>query len=930
MSKTEKTLWLLDAYALIYRAYFAFSQNQMINSKGLNTSAIYGFTSTLFEVITAHQPSHIAVVFDTKAPTERHIEYPEYKANREAMPDDIKLAIPYIKKIIEGFNIPILFADGYEADDVIGTLAKKAEKEGFTTFMMTPDKDFGQLVTENIFMYKPARSGNKPEVWGIPEICEKFEIEDPLQVIDYLGMRGDAVDNIPGIPGVGDKTAKKFLKEYGSIEKLLENTADLKGKLKEKVENNKEQALLSKKLATIIIDAPIEFDPKDLHRDPMNKEALKAVFADVEFRTLSKRILGEEAVIADPNGGQMDLFQGGSQADNELEEVLPKAALKTIENVKHNYILVDTQDKEQELLNNLSTASSYCFDTETTGLDPLTAELVGIAFSSKKGEAYYLPCPSNKKECQALLSKFESIFNDEKKEVIAQNLKYDFAILQSYGIRIKGKFFDTMIAHYLLEPDQKHNMDVLAETYLGYQPVSIETLIGKKGKNQLNMRDLKPEEVVEYAGEDADITFQLKKVLAMDLKSNGLMDLFEEIEMPLIPVLADMEREGINLDTDALGKFSVQLGSDIEVLGKDIIKLAGTEFNIDSPKQLGDILFNILKIDEKAKKTKTGQFSTSEDTLSKIADKHEIVPKVLEYRTLKKLKSTYVDSLPNLILPSTGRIHTNYMQAVAATGRLSSNNPNLQNIPIRTEKGREIRKSFIPKDDNFELLAADYSQIELRIIAALSDDQGMIEAFNNGDDIHAATAAKVFEVPIKDVDRDMRSKAKMVNFGIIYGISAFGLAQRLGIKRGESKEIIDNYFDKYPGIKNYMDNSVASAKEKGYVSTIKNRKRILKDINSKNAIVRGFAERNAINAPIQGSAADIIKIAMINIHEVMQKENYKSKMLLQVHDELVFDAHKEELNSLMKMVKEKMEQAVKLKVPLTVEMQHASNWLEAH
>jgi DNA polymerase-1 len=934
MSEEKKELWLLDAYALIYRSYFAFSQAQMVNSKGLNTSAIYGFTTTLFDVLSNRKPTHIAVVFDTDKPTSRHEEYAEYKANREAMPDDIKLAIPYIKKIIEGFNIPILYSDGFEADDVIGTLAKKAEKEGYVTYMMTPDKDFGQLVSENIFMYKPARMGNKAEIWGPEEICKKFEIEDPLQVIDYLGMCGDAVDNIPGIPGVGDKTAKKFLKQYGSMENLLENTADLKGKMKEKVENNRDQALLSKKLATIIIDAPIDFDPKSLTKDPMNKEVLEEIFAEMEFRTLSKRILGEELSVTSSNGGQMDLFSSGGntnstdETEGEGESITQE--FKTLENTKHDYQLAQSDKEIDALIDTLKKVKSICFDTETTGLNPINAEIVGLAFSIKKGEAYYVPMDADEKKATAQLEKFKVIFEDEKKEFIAHNLKYDLAILNKYGLTIKGRFFDTMIAHYLLQADQKHKMDVLAENYLNYRAMPIEDLIGKKGKDQGNMRDVEIDKVVEYAGEDADITFQLKEIFEKDLSKYDVRKLFDEIEMPLIEVLAAMELEGIKLDKETLAKFSKELGKEIDRLEKEIIDLAGTKFNVDSPKQLGEILFDVLKIDSKGKKTKTGQYSTSEETLNKLADKHEIVPKVLEYRSMKKLKSTYVDSLPELINSKTGRIHTSYMQAVAATGRLSSTNPNLQNIPIRTERGRKIRAAFVPRNKDFQLLAADYSQIELRIIAALSEDESMIEAFKEGTDIHAATAAKVFEVELDQVDREMRSKAKMVNFGIIYGISAYGLSQRLSIPRKEAKEIIDSYFEKYPKIKSYMDESIVFAKEHGYVETIMKRRRYLPDINGRNAVVRGYAERNAINAPIQGSAADIIKKAMIDIHAVFKKEKFESKLLLQVHDELVFDLKNNEIDAVKKIVKDKMENAVKLIVPLTVEIDTANNWLDAH
>jgi DNA polymerase-1 len=930
MSEDKKTLWLLDAYALIYRAYFAFSQNQMINSKGLNTSAIYGFTTTLYDVLSNQDPSHIAVVFDTSEPTERHVEFAEYKANREEMPDDIRLAIPYIKRIIEGFNIPIIFAHGYEADDLIGTLAVKAEKEGYTTYMMTPDKDFGQLITEHILMYKPPRMGSKAEIWGIKEVCEKFEIEDPKQVIDYLGMRGDAVDNIPGIPGVGDKTAKKFIQQYGSVEGLLDHVDELKGKMKEKVEANREQALMSKKLATIITDAPIAFEPEKLQRDPMNKKALEEVFAEVEFRTLSKRILGEEVSITTNNdSGQMDLFSSGSTSDSSAE-VVELGEFKSIENNEHEYHFLESEKEIDELIKKLEKADAFCFDTETSGLDALNCKLVGLAFSIKEKEGYYIPVSSDQEKAKTLVAKFQSVFADEKKEIIAQNLKFDMQVLHRYGIKLKGQPFDTMIAHYLLQPDMKHSMDVLAENYLNYRPVSIESLIGKKGKNQKSMADLDPKEISDYAAEDADITLRLKHLFEKGLEENELMKLFREIEMPLVEVLARMEEEGIKLDTQALAEFSKELGKEIASLEKDIIDLAGMEFNVDSPKQLGEVLFDHLKIDDKAKKTKSGQYSTSEDVLSKLENKHEIIPKVLEYRSLKKLKNTYVDSLPELINPNTKRIHTHYMQTVAATGRLSSNNPNLQNIPIRTPKGREIRKAFIPRSEEYQLLAADYSQIELRIIAALSGDESMIQAFKDGQDIHAATASKVFEVDLEAVDREKRSQAKMVNFGIIYGISAFGLSQRLNIARKEAKAIIDSYFEKYPKIKAYMDDSIAFAKEHGYVETIMKRRRYLKDINGRNAVVRGYAERNAINAPIQGSAADIIKKAMIDIHQQFKQEEFKSKLLLQVHDELVFDAHHSEIETIKPLIKEKMEKAVELKVPLTVEMEVASNWLDAH
>ena len=930
MPQEKKELWLLDAFALIYRAYFAFSQVQMVNSKGLNTAAIYGFTTTLYEVLSNRKPTHIAVVFDTDKPTTRHIEYEPYKANRDAMPDDIKLAIPYIKQIIEGFNIPIIYADGYEADDVIGTLAKKAEKEGYTTYMMTPDKDFAQLVSDHIFMYKPARMGNKAEIWGPKEIREKFEVTSPLQVIDYLGMRGDAVDNIPGIPGVGDKTAKKFIRDYGSLEGLLENTAALKGKMKERVIENTEQAILSKKLATIIIDAPVDFNPTKLQKDPMNKELLESLFAELEFRTLSKRILGEELSISN-NNGQMDLFSNNNQEDKTaVEDEKAFSDIKTIDNTKHTYKIVQSEKEEAELLKILAKADTICFDTETTSLSPVKAELVGLAISVKKGEAYYRPFEGDYEKIKKELQAYSKIFNDKSKTLVAHNLKYDLAVLKKYDLSLNAKLFDTMIAHYLLQADQKHSMDLLAENYLGYRPQPIEDLIGKKGKNQGNMRDIEVEVAAEYAGEDADITLQLKNIFEKELDKYQLRKLFDEIEMPLVEVLAAMELEGIKIDTQTLKELSKSLEKELKKLEKSIFEMAGKEFNIDSPKQLGLVLFDDLAIVEKAKKTKSGQYSTSEETLSKLEDKHEIVSIVLEYRSVKKLKSTYVDSLPELINPQTKRIHTTYMQTVTATGRLSSTKPNLQNIPIRTERGRKIRAAFIAKDENYQLLAADYSQIELRIIAALSEDKSMIDAFKAGQDIHAATAAKVFEVNLEEVSRDLRDKAKTVNFKIIYGISPYGLSQRINISRKEASEIIDSYFEKYPKIKEYMDKNIAFAKEHGYVETIMKRRRYLPDINGRNAVVRGFAERNAINAPIQGSAADIIKKAMIDIYETFNTKKLKSRLLLQVHDELVFDAHKDELDEITALIKEKMEQAVKLIVPLTVEIDYANNWLEAH
>lgn len=933
MPEKEKKLFLLDAFALIYRAYFGFGNNHRYNSKGLNTSAVLGFTNTLIEILRKENPTHIAVVFDAPVATLREIEFTDYKANREAMPEDIRNAIPYIKDIISAFNIPILLSEGYEADDVIGTLAKEAERKGFTTYMMTPDKDFGQLVSENIFMYKPARSGKPAEILGVKEVCEKFEVTDPLQVIDILGLWGDAVDNIPGIPGIGEKTSKKLIAQYGSVEGLIENAHELKGKQKENVINFAEQGLLSKKLATIILDVPIEFDESNLKVSSPNKAAIKSLFTELEFKTLAQRVLGEEITIKTTpvsTNGQLDMFGQAAQQSPETTNTIEVVECKTIDDVEHNYILVDTPEKIKLLATELTDTSSFCVDTETTGLNPLTAELVGLCFSHKEHEAYYVPVSGSKTEIIASIKPLKSALESLTIEKIAHNLKYDYHILKNYGIELRGPLFDTMIAHYLFQPDMKHNMDTLAENYLNYKPISIESIIGKKGKKQLSMKDIPVDQVKDYAAEDADITFQLKQYFSKSIKTENIEKLFLEIEMPLARVLADMETEGINLDISALSKFSEELATEITSLQSKITELSGTDFNIDSPKQLGQVLFEVLKVSDKPKKTKTGQYSTSEDVLSKLINEHEIIPHILDYRSLKKLKSTYVDALPALINPKTKKLHTTYMQAVAATGRLSSNHPNLQNIPIRTEKGREIRRAFIPRTDEFVLLAADYSQIELRLIAALSDDKNMQEAFIAGEDIHSATAAKVFSVEPEDVTREMRSKAKAVNFGIIYGQSAFGLSQNLNIPRKEAKEIIDSYFDQYPNIRTYMDKTIENAKTNGYVETILGRKRFLKDINSKNAIVRGHAERNAINAPIQGSAADIIKIAMINVSKALTDGNYKSKMLLQVHDELVFDAHKSELDSLTKLVRHHMESAISIPVPLEVEIDTGENWLQAH
>jgi DNA polymerase-1 len=952
----QKKLFLLDAMALVYRAYFAFSNNHRINSKGQNTSAIFGFTTTLLEVLKKQNPTHIAVVFDTMAPTARHEEFADYKANRQEIPEDLAFAIPIVKQMCEAFNIPCLESDGYEADDVIGTLAKQAEKKGFDTYMMTPDKDFGQLVDEHTFIYKPARAGNGAEIMGIAEVCARWEIERVDQVKDILGLMGDASDNIPGIRGVGEKTAMKLVKEFGSVENLIKNTDKLKGSLKDKVEAGKEMAVQSKRLATIIIDAPVKVKPDDLKIQEWNKEALKELFTELEFRKLAEQIgltaaapkeaspLREkvEAVKEEKkksvDGVQTSLFFTNApetlvatSLESEVEvELPPSTQYKTIHDVKHKYEIVDTPVKRKGLIADLSKQKSFCFDTETTGVDTNNNELVGMSFSIKPFEGYYVPIPSNYNEALTIVSEFKSVFENENIEKLGQNLKFDMSVLRWYDVMVKGQLFDTMIAHFLIQPEMRHSMDVMAETYLGYSPVSIEALIGKKGKDQGNMRDVPIEKIGVYAAEDADITLQLHAKFLPKLGTGGVQKLFDEVEMPLVPVLADMEAEGINVDKAALGDLSVQLENDIAVYEKDIQNLAGIGFNVASPKQVGEVLFEHMRIVEKPVKTKTGQYSTSEDVLSKIENKHPIIKKILDYRELVKLKNTYVDVLPQMVNPRTGRIHTSYNQVVAVTGRLSSDNPNLQNIPIRTDRGKEIRKAFVPRDSKHILLSADYSQIELRIIAELADDKGMIEAFKSGIDIHTTTAAKVYGVELKDVTSDMRRNAKMVNFGIIYGISAFGLAERLNISRTEAKGIIDNYFRQYPDVRDYMDESIEKAREKGYVETIMGRRRYLRDINSANATVRGFAERNAINAPIQGSAADMIKIAMINIHHDLKKKKLKSKMLLQVHDELVFDVLKPEIDEVKALVEHRMKTALPMKVPVEIGIGSGKNWLEAH
>lgn len=928
-----KKLFLLDAYALIYRAYFAFAKNPRVNSKGENTSAAFGFTNVLIDVLKTEQPTHIAVVFDPPGgSTTRQEEFIEYKAHREEMPEDIRSMIHPIKQIVQAFNIPILEVAGYEADDVIGTVALMAEQHGFITYMMTPDKDYAQLVSPQTFIYKPGRGGNPPEILGMKEVCEKFEIKDPIQVIDILGLWGDASDNIPGIPGIGEKTAKVLVAKYGSMEGLFENIHELKGKQKENVENFQQQGLMSKMLATIIRDVPVEFDEADLKVCDVNADAVKAIFTELEFRTLAKRIIGEEIVVTKTNSEegtpQLDLF--GVQSMLEPQQSTPTAGYKTIATEKPSYHLISSAEERKELLELLLEQSSVCFDTETTDIDALHADLVGFSFSYKPREAFYVSVPQDFDAAKAIIHEFLPVFLDISIEKIAHNMKYDLKVLNRYGITLDGPLFDTMIAQYLINPESKQGMDFLANYYLNYQPISIETLIGKKGKNQGNMADLKPEEISDYACEDADITFQLKQILEPEIQKPHLYHLFYEMEMPLVSVLKDIEQEGIAIDTKALDQFSKELDQRIIELDHLIIEAAGETFNIDSPKQLGEILFEKLKISAKAKKTKTGQYATSEDILQKHEHDHVIIPYILEYRQLRKLKSTYVDPLPTLCDKVDGRIHTNFMQTVTATGRLSSNNPNLQNIPVRTAKGREIRRAFVARSAEFELMAVDYSQIELRIIAALAEDQNMIEAFKSGHDIHAATAAKVFHTPITEVTREQRSAAKAVNFGIIYGQSAFGLAQNLQISRTEAKQIIDAYFEQYPSIRSYMDKVIAQARELGFVETIMKRRRYLPDIHSANAVVRGYAERNAINAPIQGSAADIIKMAMVAVHEAMAKEQLQSKMILQVHDELVFDVHHTEKAKMQALVKSAMENAVELSVPMEVEMKLATNWLEAH
>ena len=950
-----KKLFLIDAYAIIYRAYYAFIRAPRINSKGLNTSAIYGFVNTLEDVLKREKPTHIAVAFDPSGKTFRHEAYELYKAQRESTPEDIKLAVPYIKKIITAYNIPILEVPGFEADDVIGTMSKLAEKEGFEVFMLTPDKDYGQLVSEHIFMYRPKHTGGF-EVMGPDEVKAKYGLDSHEQVIDLLGLMGDSSDNIPGCPGVGEVTAVKLLKEFGSIDNLLTRTDELKGALKTKVENNKELITFSRFLATIKIDVPVEFNEKALEIEPVNEQELRALFEELEFRTMTDAKFKKPFTSLPPDeattsiqfarpkspAGQTSLFDAFEEADKpkqtkaqktveapQILEEAPENGLLTIKNVPHKYMLVDNKVKRADLISKLFMQKSVCFDTETTGVDVFTAELVGLSFCFTEGEAYYVTLPGDKDEATEVLREFKAFFQAEHIEKIGQNIKFDLLMLSMYGIELKGKMFDTMIAHYLVQPELRHGMDYLAEIYLRYRTIHYEDLVGGKGKNQIDIRFVDLDLLCDYAAEDADVTFRLKQILEKELAANGLEKLFYEVEMPLMKVLAIIERNGVRIDSEALRQSSEILTEELIVLEKEIREMAGYDFNVSSPAQVGEILFDRLKLDDKAKKTKTGQYSTSEDVLEKIRSKHPIIGKILDFRGLKKLLSTYIDALPLLINPKTGKVHTSFNQTVAATGRLSSTNPNLQNIPIRDAQGKEIRKAFIP-DEGCVFLSADYSQIELRIMAHLSGDANMLEAFNSGYDIHTATAAKIYKIPLDEVTSDMRRKAKTANFGIIYGISTFGLAERLNIPRGEAKELIEGYFATYPDVKRYMDEAIQRAKEAGYVETIFGRKRFLADINSQNSIVRGYAERNAINAPIQGSAADIIKIAMVHIQARLEKEQLSTLMTMQVHDELNFTVPVHELELAKKVVVEEMENAINLQVPLIADCGVGANWLEAH
>ena len=932
---SDKKLFLLDGHALVYRAHYAFIGRPLINSKGMNTSAVAGFVRTLWDLIRNEHPTHLAVSFDLPTPTFRHEMFPEYKANREAQPEDITFALPYIQTILEGFKIPIVTVDGYEADDVIGTLAKQAEKEGYTVYMVTPDKDFAQLVSDNCLLYKPSRMGNGIEIWGVNEVCENWSIKRTEQVIDILGLQGDAVDNIPGIPGIGPKTAAKLLEKYETVENLLAHADELAGKQKENVETYAEQALLSKQLATIDTKAPIQFDPHTFELEPYDARHLAEIFKELEFRTLARQILGEEDnPVPGPSsnsGVQGSLFPNEPVVQRQASPPAHSMAEKTSADVDHSYHLADTPAKRTALVQLLSEQFTFCMDTETTHIDPNMAELVGLSFSVKPHEAWYVPVPENREEALAVVREFQPVLENPDIQKIGQNLKYDAIVLKWYGIGIKGPIFDTMIAHYLIEPELRHGMDYLAETYLKYQPIPIETLIGKKGGQQKTMREVPIAEVVEYAAEDADITLQLKDYLAPRLEKEGLQELYRKMEEPLISVLVDMEYHGINVDVGYLNQYSGELEKEIVDLEQQIYESAGTRFNIASPKQVGEVLFDQLKVPYRWKKTKTGQYSTDEEKLTELSHEHPVIEFILSHRGLTKLKSTYVDALPKMVNPRTGRIHSSFNQALAATGRLSSNNPNLQNIPIRTPEGAKVREAFIPQNKDYLLLAADYSQIELRLIAEISGDAAMLEAFQSGQDIHRATAARVFGVPFDAVTKEQRYRAKTVNFSIIYGAGSLNLSKQLDIGRSEAKDLIDNYFREYKGLKTYMEKTVEEARKKGFVTTLMGRRRYLRDIDSRNGVMRSHAERNAINTPIQGTAADLIKLAMIDIHQLLVEGNYKTKMILQVHDELVFDAHQDEIEILMPLIEDKMKHAMPhLKVPILVEMGVGKNWLEAH
>jgi DNA polymerase I len=918
----DKRLFLLDAYSLIYRSYYAFIKAPMYNAEGVNTSCIFGFVNTLEELLVKEKPTHIAVAFDPGDLNFRHQIYPLYKANREEMPEDIRKSIPYIKTILNAYRIPVLQVNGFEADDLIGTLAKKAEADGYTVYMMTPDKDYIQLLSENIFMYKPRRFGNEIEIVDYKKACADYQLQRPEQFIDILALMGDASDNIPGAPGVGEKTAIKLISEYHSVENLLQNVDALKGKLQEIFRENKEKVEISKKLATIVLSVPVDVSEEELVFSSPNLDEIKRIFTELNFKTLEKRILSRYVT---PVSVQQTLFDLPTVAQTPVE-----TGFATIETTNHNYQLIDNYERRSYLIKQILQLEEVCFDTETTSLDVVQSQLVGMSFAWKKGEAFYVPVPSDQVEARKIVQEFFPVFENEHLAKVAQNIKFDVLALKNYDVKVKGRIFDTMLAHYLLQPELRHNMNYLAEQYLGYSPVPIENLIGQKGRHQLSMRTVPFEKIKEYAAEDADITMQLKVKLEEELLKMGLVSLADQVEMPLAIVLADMEYAGVKLDTGSLQEFAEGLRMDIIALEKQIIGIAGIDFNISSPKQLGEVLFERLKVDPGNKKTKTQQYSTGEEVLAQIADQHEIIPMILEYRGLRKLLNTYVEALPKMIVPKTGKIHTSFNQAITSTGRLSSNDPNLQNIPIREERGREIRKAFIPSGEDYVLLSADYSQIELRIMAHVSKDENMLEAFRNNEDIHAATASKIYSVPLSDVSREMRRKAKTANFGIIYGISSFGLSQRLNIPRKEASDLINGYFANFPAVKQYMDSSIRSARENGFVETIMGRRRYLADINSNNATIRGMSERNAINSPIQGSAADIIKLAMIRIDQQLKNQNLRSKMILQVHDELVFDVFVQELDLVKEIVKQEMENAVQLDVPLLVEMGTGKNWLEAH